>query len=163
MPRPPRYLKQLEQELLALGDDAVLLEKLDGFIAGLHVCPELIKPRQWLPVVWGSEGEDQPAFDSLDHLNRVLGLVMEHYNDVARTLIERPDRYGPRFAVDKRHNEILWEIWVVGFEKAVKSPRRLGRNSLPLTTRRRRRCPASSRSPMSTAAPRASHLSGSTL
>jgi uncharacterized protein len=50
----------------------------------------------------------------------VLGLVMEHYNDVARTLIERPDRYGPRFAVDKRHNEILWEIWVAGFEKAVK-------------------------------------------
>ena len=35
-------------------------------------------------------------------------------------MIERPDRYGPRFAVDKRHNEILWEIWVAGFEKAVK-------------------------------------------
>ena len=45
---------------------------------------------------------------------------MEHYNDVARTLIERPDRYGPLFAVDKRHNEILWEIWVAGFEKAAK-------------------------------------------
>ena len=45
---------------------------------------------------------------------------MEHYNDVARTLIERPDRYGPQFAVDKRRNEILWEIWVAGFEKAVK-------------------------------------------
>src|SRR3984957_11028773 len=120
MPKPPRYLKQLEHELLALGDDAMLLEELDGFIAGLLVCPELIKPSEWLPVVWGSEGEDDPAFDSLDHLNRVLGLVMEHYNDVARTLIERPDRYGPRFAVDKRHNEILWEIWVAGFEKAVK-------------------------------------------
>ena len=68
----------------------------------------------------GKRGGRRPAFDSLDHLNRVLGLVMEHYNDVARTLIERPDRYGPRFAVDKRHNEILWEIWVAGFEKAVK-------------------------------------------
>ena len=100
MPKPTRYLKQLEHELLALGDDAMLLEELDGFIAGLLVCPELIKPSEWLPVVWGSEGEDEPAFDSLDHLNRVLGLVMEHYNDVARTLIERPDRYGPRFAVD---------------------------------------------------------------
>ena len=120
MPKPPRYLKQLEHELLVLGDDAMLLEELDGFIAGLLVCPELIKPSEWLPVVWGSEGEDEPAFDSLDHLNRVLGLVMEHYNDVARTLIERPDCYGPLFAVDKRRNEILWEIWVAGFEKAVK-------------------------------------------
>jgi uncharacterized protein len=120
MPKPPRYLKQLEHELLALGDDAMLLEELDGFIAGLLICPELIKPSEWLPVVWGSEGEDEPAFDSLDHLNRVLGLVMEHYNDVALTLIERADRYRPLFAVDKRHNETLWEIWVAGFEKAVK-------------------------------------------
>ena len=60
MPKPPRYLKQLEYELLALGDDAMLLEELDGFIAGLLVCPELIKPSEWLPVVWGSEGEDDP-------------------------------------------------------------------------------------------------------
>jgi uncharacterized protein len=81
----------------------MLLEELDGFIAGLLVCPELIKPSEWLPIVWGSEGEDEPAFDSLDHLNRVLGLVMEHYNDLVRTLIERPDRYGPLFAIDKRH------------------------------------------------------------
>ena len=50
----------------------------------------------------------------------MLGLVIEHYNDVARTLIERPDRYGPLFAVDKRRNEIFWEIWVARFEKAVK-------------------------------------------
>jgi len=163
MPKPPRYLKQLEHELLALGDDAMLLEELDGFIAGLLICPDLIKPSEWLPVVWGSEEEDEPAFDNLDHLNRGLGLVMEHYNDVARTLIERPDRYGPRFAVDKRHNEILWEIWVAGFEKAVKLRPAACRNSLPLTTRRRRRCQASSRSPMSTAATRASHLSNSTL
>jgi uncharacterized protein len=119
MPKPPRYLKQLEHELLALGDDAMLLEELDGFIAGLLICPELIKPSEWLPVVWGSK-EDEPVFDSLDHLNRALGLVMEHYNDVARTLIERPDRYGPLFAVDKRHNDTLWEIWVAGFEQAVK-------------------------------------------
>jgi uncharacterized protein len=129
MPKPLRYLKQLERELLALGDESMLLEELDGFIAGLLVCPELIKPSEWLPVVWASEGGDEPAFDSLDHLNRVVGLVMEHYNDVARTLIERPDRYGPLFAIDKRRNEILWEIWVAGFEKAENCGRRLGRNS----------------------------------
>jgi uncharacterized protein len=39
MPKLPRYLKQLEDELLALGDAAMLLEELDGFIAGLLVCP----------------------------------------------------------------------------------------------------------------------------
>jgi hypothetical protein len=45
---------------------------------------------------------------------------MKHYNGVARTLNKRPDCYGPLFAVDERHNDILWELRIVGFEKAVK-------------------------------------------
>jgi len=120
MPGLSRHLKQLEKELLALGEETMLIEELDGFIAGLLVCPELIKPGEWLPIVWGREGDDpQPAFDNLEHINRVLGLLMEHYNDVARTLMERPDRYSPLFAVDKRNGDILWELWIEGFEKAV--------------------------------------------
>jgi uncharacterized protein len=120
MPSLPRHLKQLETELLALGEETMLIEELDGFIAGLLVCPELIKPGEWLPIVWGRDGDDpQRNFDNLEHVNRVLGLLMEHYNDVARTLIERPDRYSPLFAVDKRNGDILWELWIEGFEKAV--------------------------------------------
>jgi len=120
MSKLPPYLRRLEQELLALDEDAMLLEELDGFIAGLLVCRELIKPGEWLPAVWRSEDGNEPAFDSLDHLNRVLGLVMEHYNGIARTLIERPDHYAPLFAVDERNNDILWELWIEGFEQAVK-------------------------------------------
>ena len=44
---------------------------------------------------------------------------MEHYNDVARTLMERPGRYAPLFAIDKRNDDILWELWIEGFEKAI--------------------------------------------
>src|SRR5665811_669469 len=89
MPDLSRRLKQLEEELLALGEQTMLLEELDGFIAGLLVCPDLIKPGEWLPIVWGRDSADpQPSFDNLDHVNRVLGLVMEHYNGVARTLME---------------------------------------------------------------------------
>jgi len=115
-----RRLKQLDEELLALGEETMLLEELDGFIAGLLVCPELIKPGDWLPIVWNSDSADQqPVFEDLDHVNRVLGLVMEHYNDVARTLMENPDRYSPLFAIDKRNDDVLWELWIEGFEKAV--------------------------------------------
>jgi uncharacterized protein len=42
-----RRLKQLDEELLALGEETMLLEELDGFIAGLLVCPDLIKPGEW--------------------------------------------------------------------------------------------------------------------
>jgi uncharacterized protein len=51
----------------------------------------VIKPGEWLPIVWGRDSDDpQPAFDNLDHVNRVLGLVMEHYNGVARTFDGTP-------------------------------------------------------------------------
>lgn len=85
MPGLSRRLKQLEKELLALGEKTMLIEELDGFIAGLLVCPDLIKPSEWLPIIWGrDDGEPQAAFDNLDHVNRVLGLIMEDYNGVAR-------------------------------------------------------------------------------
>ena len=84
------------------------------------VCPELIVPGDWLPLVWRDESADQPpVFEDLDHANRVLGLVMEHYNDVARTLMDNPDRYSPLFAIDKRNDDVLWELWIEGFDKAV--------------------------------------------
>jgi uncharacterized protein len=120
MPDLSRRLKQLEEELLALGEETMLLEELDGFIAGLLVCPDLIKPGEWLPIIWNRDGGDQqPAFDNLDHVNRILALIMEHYNGVARTLMERSDRYSPLFAVDNRNGDILWELWIEGFEKAI--------------------------------------------
>jgi uncharacterized protein len=93
MPNPSRRLKQLENELLALGDEVMLLEELDGFIAGILVCPEVVPPSEWLPVVWGqTESENDPVFDNLAHMNKMLTLVTEHYNDLARKLFERPNR-----------------------------------------------------------------------
>ena len=112
--------KQLDEALLALGEETMLLEELDGFITGLLVCPALIEPSDWLPIFWNRDSADQqPVLADLDHVNEVLGLVMEHYNDVARTLMENPDRYSPLFAIDKRNDDVLWELWIEGFEKAV--------------------------------------------
>jgi len=78
-----RTQKLLSKALLDLDEEAMLLEVLDGFIAGVLVCPEMIPPSVWLPLVWnGQDGE--PAFENVTHANRVMGLVMEHYNGVAR-------------------------------------------------------------------------------
>ena len=121
MPTRSRHLKQLGHELLALGEETMLIEELDGFFAGLLVCPDLIKPGEWLPIVWDRDNADlEPAFDNLDHANRVLGLIMEHYNTVARALMDRGERYKPLFPVDERNGDIIWEIWIEGFERAIK-------------------------------------------
>ena len=112
--------EQLKHELLALGEDVMLIEELDGLVAGLLVCPELITPGDWLPVVWGLDQENrQSAFNNIDHANRVMGLVMDHYNDVVLTLMRNPERYRPVFPLDQRNGDVLWEIWIEGFAKAI--------------------------------------------
>jgi uncharacterized protein len=116
-----RHLRQLENELLALGEEVMLLEELDGLVAGVLVCPEMIPPSEWLSVVWGQTADEAaPVFDTADHLNKVLTLVMAHYNDVAKRLFEKPESYAPYFAIDDRNGDVLWELWIEGFEKAVK-------------------------------------------
>jgi uncharacterized protein len=107
----------LEQALLALDDRAMVLEELDGFMAGLLVCPERIPPGEWFARVVGlSKGRPSPFLD-LDHANDVLELVMAYYDEVAVTLAQHPERYRPRFSADNDGDE-LWALWVDGFAAA---------------------------------------------
>ena len=119
MSNRPRHLNQLEQALLTFSEETMLLEVLDGFIAGLLVCPEPIPTSEWLHWVWSSDGGGRAVSESLEHLSRVLGLVMQHYN-VAGVLTKQPDRYRPLFAINGRDNDMLWELWIEGFEIAHK-------------------------------------------
>src|SRR5262249_22231751 len=120
-----RRREQLEDELSALGETAMLVEQFDGLVAGLLVCPDLISPSDWLPIVCGKKHKDQdreddaPVFDDADHANRVSALIMDYYNDVALTLMQHPERYRPFFPVDERNGDVLWEIWIEGFARAV--------------------------------------------
>lgn len=121
MPQAPPYLKQLRNELLDMGEDVMLLEELDGFLAGIVACPEMIPPSVWLPVLWGfDESEEAPVFDTVEHANRVIALVMGHYNHVAAVLSDERSHYAPLIIEDKRTGEIMWELWIEGFEKAAK-------------------------------------------
>jgi uncharacterized protein len=119
MPRLSRNAKQLAEALLDLEGEAMLLEELDGYIVALIVCPELIPPSIWMPPIWNREGNTDPVFRDIEHANKLMALLKAHYNDVASTLFERPHLYGPIFTIDRRHREILWELWMAGFEAAV--------------------------------------------
>lgn len=108
---------ELEQALLALDDRAMVLEELDGFIAGLLVCPEPIPPGEWFARVVGLSKSARSPFADLDHANRVLGLVMTYYDEVIATLQREPERYRPRYPFEK--DEVIWELWLEGFEAAI--------------------------------------------
>lgn len=110
-----KKLRQLDDFLLsqAVGDDAMLLSELDGFLAGLIVCPDMIMPSEWLPAVWG---EESPVFENERQAQAIFGTIMEHYNDIIRQLDR--GRYSPVYDVDN-DDGILWEAWIEGFWRAV--------------------------------------------
>lgn len=120
MPSIPRRLKLLEKQLAGLPEDIdpMLISELDGFLAGILVCPDLIMPGEWLPMVWsGTDESAGPVFEDARQTEKLVGLVMEHYNATADDL--QRGQYAPVFEVDTRHDEILWEFWVAGFETAM--------------------------------------------
>ena len=106
-------LDRLDLYLSELGDDAMLLSELDGYLAGVIVCPEMIQPSEWLSQVWG-EGH---VFESPEEAQELLPIVMAFYNEVARA-IGRPRTYVPRLEADMDGSP-LWELWASGFGRAL--------------------------------------------
>jgi uncharacterized protein len=52
--------------------ESMMLSELDGFLTGIAIGPELIRPSEWLPLIWGG---DSPEFASLDEANVILGVA----------------------------------------------------------------------------------------
>lgn len=119
MPIHSPRLRRLDRILLDLEtDEAMLLGELDGYVAGILVCPELILPGEWLPAVWGGPANPMPFDDERD-VQWFLDKIMQHYNAVATALAKGAGRFDPFFEVDVRHDETLWELWIEGFGRAI--------------------------------------------
>jgi uncharacterized protein len=119
MSEPSRRWDELEEALLTLDDRAMVLEELDGFIAGLLVCPEPVPPGEWFARAVGLSRKHPSPFVDLDHANDVLDLVMAYYDDVAKTLERHPERYQPRFPIEEPSGDVIWELWIDGFAAAI--------------------------------------------
>jgi uncharacterized protein len=117
-----KRLKALERELDRLDGfaETMLLTQLDGLLAGVIVCPDLIKPSEWLPLIWGGDETSEPVFEDSRQAEKLIGLVMEHYNSIAGVLHRNPSSYVPILDVDARNGQVLWEVWIDGFEAAMR-------------------------------------------
>ncbi|MCA3074253.1 MAG: UPF0149 family protein [Rhodocyclaceae bacterium] len=78
------------------GSEAMMFDTMDGYMHAVAIGPTTLKPQQWLPPIWGL-AQDQgmvPAAQSLEQINRILELVMRHFNSIIAGLEdERPDIY----------------------------------------------------------------------
>ncbi len=123
----PHHLRQLEAALTDrdLAGGAMLPTELDGFIAGLLVCPEAITRSEWLGVALGT-------MEAVDAAGRpdCVRLALAHHDSVALALALIPafasalafdptDHYAPVLDVDPVSGELLWELWADGFGRAM--------------------------------------------
>lgn len=56
---------------------------LDGYLTGILLAPQLIRPSTWLELVWG---EEPPQFETIEQANSVTGAIMARYNSINRRL-----------------------------------------------------------------------------
>ena len=120
MPHDDHEIEELDRLLceLPFADEAMDFYELDGFVAALIVCPEMVMPSEWLPIVWGDE--DETGFGSLDQAQATIGAVMAHYNRVAKGLAQNPPEYEAILGSDPNSDDTLWEPWINGFEQAMR-------------------------------------------
>ncbi len=114
-----RRLDHLEDCLDRLGDQAMTLSELDGYVAGLIACPVQTPFEAWTPFVFDLDagaGADNSA--ASEDVAEALAAAARHYQSVAATLANRPGRYLPLFepALD---GAPLWEPWIEGFAAAL--------------------------------------------
>ena len=96
--------------------EGMTIGELDGYVAGLIVCPEPVLPAEWLATVWGGEN----GFAEIDGADEIAAAVLDHYHRVARELAEEPEAYAPVMEVDRTDGDLLWGPWINGFERAMR-------------------------------------------
>lgn len=114
----PSRLRRLDDALADLPlDEPMLLTELDGFLTGILVCPELIMPGEWLPIIWGSDEIAHAPFDDPADVRWFTDAVVARYNEIARDLGRGKSQ--PIFDIDERNGDVLWELWMDGFAEAI--------------------------------------------
>jgi uncharacterized protein len=117
-PAGPVDLEALDQFLMsdASPEDCMQLSDLDGFLTGIAIGPELVMPSEWLPAIWGG---DEPAFESIEQAQTVIGTIMGRYNEILRALSTDPEAYAPLFW-EGPDGEVIAADWAEGFVDAIR-------------------------------------------
>lgn len=66
--------------------DALTYHELQGFLFAVASAPELVKPFEWMPIVFG---EQEARYSSLEEAQAVIGELMGLYNSVNAAVFEK--------------------------------------------------------------------------
>ncbi len=102
----------------AIQDTSMDVSTLEGFLTAIAMSPDLVLPSQWLPWVWDmDEGEVDAEFEDDEQANRILSLVMRHYNAIIQTFATDPESFDPIFWRGNQWGAAEWcEGFLLGFQ-----------------------------------------------
>lgn len=122
-PLSDEELEELDRFLLygVDNDEAMTLDRLDGYLHAIAIGPQTIMPKQWMPKVWGEDSAMMPPMDSLEQLNHIMGLVMRHYNGIISGFEQKPPFVVPYWGIRKCETGVFEDAegWAYGFTEGV--------------------------------------------
>jgi uncharacterized protein len=123
-------LDALDALLQALPADGVMsLDGVDGYLTALLVGPPevlgTLATADWLPLVWGGDGDDGAAaaapFASKRQRKMTVVMLLRHLRHLAEQLAQVPDRWEPIFSIAEQGADEWADArdWCTGFLQAV--------------------------------------------
>lgn len=101
---------------LARFPQGMSLEMLDGFFAALVCSPKLVMPSEYMPHVLGG---DESKMADLGDVRNFYGLVIRHWNTVARALANMNKRYN-LVLISPSKDKSYGNDWAAGFLQGVR-------------------------------------------
>lgn len=102
----------------AVGEDAMDVSMLDGFLTALAVGPTNLPPALWLPMIWG-KGVSWPSEKIAE---RLRALVLRHANYLLLYLREEPEAFEPLLLERDDENQKVVPVidgWCIGFVRGM--------------------------------------------
>ncbi|HEY3812650.1 MAG TPA: YecA family protein [Caulobacteraceae bacterium] len=93
--------------------DCMQLSDLDGFLTGVAIGPELVRPSEWLTVVWGGE---EPEFESEEMVLAIVGTILDRFNQI---LCDVEKGVFQPILWKNPDGTLIGDDWAVGFRTAM--------------------------------------------
>jgi uncharacterized protein len=101
-------------------EECMDISTMDGFLTAILIGPETIQPIQWLPFIFRAKSEKDMKRIPTERLNRILDLIITHYNIIAQTFLTDPNSFSPIFYRNTHEGRTIERIneWCMGFMTA---------------------------------------------
>ncbi|AME28190.1 UPF0149 family protein [Burkholderia sp. PAMC 26561] len=117
-------IEELDEFLMSdhVPDSSMDVSMIDGFITALVSGPNLVMPSTMLNWIWDADnGREAPQFSDALEYQRIVGLILRHWNDINDTLNASANDYEPLIMESRWEGRTMPVIdeWCEGYHKGL--------------------------------------------